>query len=125
MIAQRFLSIAALIVACSLPALSQTATAELSGNVTDSTGAIVANAKVTVANPQTGLTRETRSNATGAYNFTILPPGAYNLTVEAPGFRKTVQNNIELQVNQRAEINVQMQLGQISETVEVSGTAPL
>jgi hypothetical protein len=125
MIAQRLSAIFTLTLALSLPVFSQTATAELSGTVTDSTGAVVANAKVTASNPQTGLSRETITNQTGAYNFTILPPGTYNLSVEAPGFRKTVQNNIGLQVNQRAEINIQMQLGQISETVEVTGAAPL
>jgi Carboxypeptidase regulatory-like domain/TonB dependent receptor len=108
-----------------LPALAQTATAELSGNVTDSTGASVANAKITATNPSTGFSREVSTNQSGAYVFTILQPGVYNLAAEAPGFRKTVQNNIELQVNQRAEVNIQMQLGQLTETVEVTGAAPL
>jgi hypothetical protein len=108
-----------------LPALAQTATAELSGNVTDSTGAVVANARITATNPSTGFSREVRTNQSGAYVFTILQPGVYNLAAEAPGFRKTVQNNIELQVNQRADVDIQMQLGQLTETVEVTGAAPL
>ena len=108
-----------------LPALAQTATAELSGNVTDSTGAAVANARITATNPSTGFSREVRTNQSGAYLFTILQPGIYNLSAEAPGFRKTVQNNIELQVNQRADVDIQMQLGQLTETVEVTGAAPL
>ena len=108
-----------------LPVLAQTATAELSGNVTDSTGAAVANAKITATNPATGFSREVSTNQSGAYVFTILQPGVYNLAAEAPGFRKTLQNNVELQVNQRAEINIQMQLGQLTETVEVTGAAPL
>src|SRR6516164_9383248 len=105
--------------------IAQTATAELSGNVTDSSGAVVANAKVTATNAATGISRGTTTGPTGAYVFTILQPGVYNLTVEASGFRKTIQNNVELQVNQRAEINVQMQVGQITETIEVSGTPEL
>jgi hypothetical protein len=108
-----------------LPVLAQTATAELSGNVTDSTGAVVANARITATNPSTGFSREVRTNQSGAYVFTILQPGVYNLAAEAPGFRKTVQNNIELQVNQRADVDIQMQLGQLTETVEVTGAAPL
>jgi hypothetical protein len=125
MLAQRSFPVVLLALGLSVPALSQTATAELSGNVTDGTGAVVANAKVTATNPSTGSSREVRTNQSGAYVFTILQPGTYNLSVEAPGFRKAIQNNIELQVNQRADIDIQMQVGQLTETVEVTGAAPL
>jgi hypothetical protein len=108
-----------------LPAAAQTATAELSGTVSDPTGATVPNAKVTIANAQTGLSREATTGQNGNYLFTILQPGTYNLSVEAQGFRRTVQNNIELQVNQRAEVNLQLQVGQVTDTLEVTGTAPL
>jgi hypothetical protein len=108
-----------------LPAAAQTATAELSGTVTDPTGASVPNAKVAIANAQTGVSREAITNQNGNYLFTILQPGTYNLSAEAQGFRKTVQNNIELQVNQRAEVNLQLQVGQVTDTLEVTGTAPL
>ncbi len=118
-------SIVMLALSLSAAALSQTATAELSGNVTDGTGAAVANAKITAANPSTGFSREVRTNQSGAYVFTILPPGIYSLAVEAPGFRKAIQNNVELQVNQRADVDFQMQVGQLTETVEVTGAAPL
>src|SRR5271165_5002610 len=84
-----------------LPAAAQTATAELSGTITDATGAIVPSAKVSIVNAQTGISRESTTGQNGGYLFTILQPGTYNLSVEAQGFRKTVQNNIELQVNQR------------------------
>src|SRR5260370_20426161 len=107
-----------------LPALAQTSTAELSGNVTDSTGAVIANAKVTAANSETGTSREVTTNPSGFYHFTLLPPGNYNLSVEAPGFRKTVQNNLELRVNERAEVNLQLQLGQVTDTIEVKAAAP-
>ncbi|MDQ6704988.1 MAG: carboxypeptidase-like regulatory domain-containing protein, partial [Acidobacteriota bacterium] len=104
---------------------AQTSTAELNGNVTDASGAVVANARVTATNAGTALSRDAVTNETGSYVITLLPPGNYNLSVEAPGFRKTVQNNVELQVNQRAEVNFALQLGQVSETVEVTGSAPL
>jgi hypothetical protein len=109
----------------SLPALAQTSTAELSGNITDSTGAVIANAKVTAANSETGTSREVTTNSSGFYHFTLLPPGNYNLSVEAPGFRKTVQNNLELRVNERSEVNLQLQLGQVTDTIEVKAAAPL
>ena len=78
-----------------------------------------------LANAQTGLSREATTGQNGNYLFTILQPGTYNLSVEAQGFRRTVQNNIELQVNQRAEVNLQLQVGQVTDTLEVTGTAPL
>ena len=108
-----------------LPIAAQTATAELSGTITDATGALVPNAKVTILNAQTGISRESVTGQNGTYLFTILQPGIYNLSVEAQGFRKTVQNNIELQVNQRAEISLQLQVGQVGDTLEVTSAAPL
>ncbi len=104
---------------------AQAGTAELNGNVSDASGAVVVNARVTAANAETGISREAVTSGTGGYVITLLPPGNYNLSVEAPGFRKTVQNNVELQVNQRAEVNFTLQLGQVSETVEVTAAAPL
>jgi hypothetical protein len=108
-----------------LPAFAQTATAELSGTVTDSSGAVVGNAKVMAANAETGTSRSAVTDQTGAYVFTLMQPGTYNVSVEAAGFRKTVANGVELRVNQRAEVNLQLQVGQLNDTVEVSGTAPL
>ena len=125
MIAQKTFSMLLLCLVSTLPALAQTATAELSGNVTDSTGAVIANAKVTATNPETGSFREVTTDQGGFYSFTLLQPGTYNLSVEAPGFRKTVQNNLELRVNQRAEVNLQLQLGQVTDTIEVKAAAPL
>ncbi len=104
---------------------AQTATAELSGTVTDPGGAVVADAKVTATNRETNFSREVTTDASGNYNFTLLPPGYYNVSIEASGFRRAVQNNFELRVNQRAELNVQLQLGQVSEAVEVQAVAPL
>src|SRR5713101_4016999 len=122
---QRFLSSILLCLTCTLSAFAQTATGELSGNVTDASGAVVANAKVTAANAETGISRDVATDQNGNYIITLLQPGVYNLSVEAPGFRKTVQNNIELRVNQRADVNAQLQLGQVSDTVEVQATSPL
>ena len=109
----------------SLPVFAQTATGEISGTITDSSGAVMAKAKVTVANADTAVAREATTDSSGSYVFTLLPPGMYNLAVEAAGFRKTVQNNVELRVNQRAEVNLQLQVGQVADTVEVKAAAPL
>ncbi|MES1257987.1 MAG: TonB-dependent receptor [Acidobacteriota bacterium] len=103
----------------------QTSTGEFSGFVTDASGAVVANAKVTATSAETGASREVTTDSGGSYVITFLQPGRYNLSAEAPGFRKIIQSNVELRVNQRAEVNMQLQVGQVSDTMEVTGVAPL
>jgi hypothetical protein len=104
---------------------AQIGTAELSGTVTDSSGASVPGAKVTIVNVDTAQTRETVSDQAGNYLITLIPPGKYNLSVEASGFRKTVRNDVVLEVNQRAKVDFAMQVGEVSETVEVTAAPPL
>ena len=113
------------VILAAIPAAGQVTTAELAGSVTDPSGAEIAGAKVTAVNTGTGLSHESVSDDAGNYLITLLPPGTYNLSVEAAGFRKTVQNNVTLEVSQRARVDFKMQLGQLSETVEVAATAPL
>ena len=115
----------ALFSAFHLPAPAQVASAELRGNVLDSSGAIVGNAKVVATNIQTNQARETVSDGSGNYLITLLPPGDYTITVEAPGFRKLIQSGLSLQINQQARVDLTLQLGQVSETVQVSAQAPL
>lgn len=114
---------AGLTLAISLSA--QIGTAELSGTLTDSSGASVPGAKVIIVNADTAQTRETVSDQTGNYLITLIPPGKYNLSVEASGFRKTVRNDVVLEVNQRAKVDFTMQVGEVSETVEVTAAPPL
>src|SRR4029453_1965967 len=87
----RFLSLAILL-SCLLTvtALGQTTTGSLTGSATDPKGAIVAGARVTLVNPQTGGERNVVSNSDGVFDFQALQPGTYSLTVEAAGFRKAV-----------------------------------
>src|SRR5262245_58435672 len=108
-----------------LPLAAQVTTAELSGSVTDPSGGAIGKAKVTATNTGTGQSHEALTDDAGSYLLTLLPPCAYNLSVEAAGFRKTVENNVTLEVNQRARVDFKMQLGSVSETVEVAATAPL
>src|SRR6266403_1974346 len=118
-------SLLCLALAATIPVAAQTTTAELSGTVTDPSGAAIGKVKVTAANTGTGLTHEALTDDSGSYLITQLPPGAYNLSAEATGFRKTVENNLTLEVSQRAKVDFRLQLGQVSETVEVAATAPL
>ena len=112
---------------CSLPLLSQNleSTASLSGTVTDPQGARVRRATVLVTSPDRGITRTFTSDNSGTFSFTLLPPGIYTLNVQAPGFRKFAQDQITLEVGQAATLNVSLTLGNVQETVQVTGEAPL
>jgi hypothetical protein len=95
------------------------ATAQLSGLVTDPTGAVVIGAAITVHSIETGVTRTARSTDTG-YILTGLPPGIYEVSVEAPGFTRLRQPRIELTVGQQATLNFMLQVAAATEEVLVS-----
>lgn len=103
----------------------QITTAEVTGTVTDATGAVVVGATITITNPATNTQRTMQTNSAGVYDITSLPPGAYNVRAEMTGFSAQVRSNVELQVAQVARIDIALQLGNVSETVEVTGGAPL
>ncbi|MBL8233820.1 MAG: carboxypeptidase regulatory-like domain-containing protein, partial [Bryobacterales bacterium] len=117
------LSILVLALMSTLPA--QFTTANLGGTVSDSSGAAVAEAKVTIRNTETGFTQIVPTGATGSYLFSRLPVGPYSLTVEKPGFATYVQSGIRLTVDQMANQNVTLQIGQVSEQVTVTAEAEL
>ena len=106
------------------PAQAQvTAIAQVSGTVSDPSGAAVANAKVLMTETDKTATRTATTDASGRYVFPELPVGPYRLEVNAPGFKQYVQSGIVLVVNNNIEINVAMQVGAISEEVQVSAEA--
>jgi hypothetical protein len=110
-------------------ALSTTLTAqEITGNilgiVSDSSGAVVPNAKVTVTDLERGsIVRTLTTNKTGAYNAPQLPIGKYSITVEAPGFKKVVESNVTLNVNDQLTKNETLPVGSVADTVSVEATA--
>jgi hypothetical protein len=104
---------------------AQAPTGQITGSVTDPSGAAVAGANVKLINPATNLQRETASNVEGLFNLPALPPGVYNLQVEAKGFPIQRREGIELQVGQVAQISFSLQIGNVAETVQVSGGAPI
>src|SRR5437762_8670721 len=107
-----------------VPAVAQTQ-ASISGVIPDPTGAVIPGVTVTVTNPATNFVRTSISNEAGVYNFPSLQPGKYNIKVELPGFRTITQNDVELQVQFAARIDFTLQVGDVSQTVEVEGTAAL
>jgi hypothetical protein len=97
----------------------------INGTVQDSTGAVVADAQVTLVNNDVGLTMETKTNANGSYTFSPLKIGHYSITVTAKGFSKTTQKNLTVQVSQVLQVNIELKLGAATETVEVNTAPPL
>ena len=101
------------------------ATAQISGTVTDPTGALLPGVDVTATQTATGATRLTISNETGSYVLPNLPLGPYSLEVTLPGFQTYVQTGIVLQVGTNAVLDVVMQIGQVAQTVEVVANTAL
>ena len=104
---------------------AQEVTATLYGSVTDPAGAAIPDASVTITNPATGQSVETKTGSDGNYIVTSLRPAVYNVAVERTGFEKSVQTGITLEVNQKARVDVQLKVGAVTTTVEVAGAAPL
>ena len=125
---RRYLLVAMLLIcACLCPsvAFAQQETATMTGIVRDETGAIIPKATVTVTNVQTNISVKTETDESGAYVIPSLRPGEYSVTVESTGFRKIVRTGITLQVAQVARIDLTLQTGGLSETVEVVGATSL
>src|ERR1700674_1495034 len=101
-------------------AFSQAVNATLLGTVTDVSGAVVANAKVTITETNTGISRSAETNSSGNYSFPDLPPGQYTVSVEMPGFKKEAKTNIDLLVNTSTRVDLQLQPGNVSESIEVT-----
>ncbi len=104
---------------------AQETTAGLQGNVKDASGASVPNATIEVSGPALIGTRKVQSNSAGDYRITALPPGNYTLTVTAQGFSTYKQAGIGLEVGRLPTIDIHMEVGTITQTVEVSETAPI
>jgi carboxypeptidase family protein len=105
--------------------LGQGSTAQISGTVTDQSGAVLPGVEITATQTDTGVNRTTVSNETGAYVLPNLAVGPYRLEASLPGFRTFAQTGIVLQVNGNPSINIVLQVGQVSETVEVQANAAM
>jgi carboxypeptidase family protein len=99
--------------------------AQITGRITDSSGAIIPGASVVVANIGTGIDRKAVSNEEGYYTVPFLQPGAYKVSVQFPGFKPVTREQINLDVAQIARIDFTLELGQLSEALTVVSTAPL
>jgi hypothetical protein len=106
-------------------AYSQAVNATLLGTVTDASGAVVANAKVTITEANTGVSHSGQTNSSGNYTFPDLPPGTYSVVVEAAGFKKETQRNVAVQVDTTTRTDAQLQPGSVTESIEVSAAPAL
>jgi hypothetical protein len=105
--------------------IAQQQTASLTGQITDSSGAVVPGARVTVGDQQRGSKSVVTTDERGNYTFPELPPGDhYQITVDKQGFKQTVQREVSLQVAQSAKIDLRLDIGNVSESVTVSSSPP-
>jgi len=114
------LLIAAGLLAAAPAASAQTITGRITGSVLDQSGAAVPGASVTATNVATGVTTDTRSDQSGVYNFQFLPIGNYSVTATAQGFQKTSVGPLTLEIDQIANVDIRLSVGQVSQTVSVS-----
>src|SRR5579872_210726 len=113
---------------CSLqrrPLCAQALSGAIVGTVSDSSGAAVAGAAITLTNTGTGFTRSVTSNAGGQYVAPTIPTGVYTIAAEKPGFRKLLREGIQLTAADTATVNLSLAVGDISQQVEVIAGAPL
>src|SRR5437899_1259340 len=121
----RSFSIIFILIALSSASFGQDVSASIIGNVKDSSGAVVPGAKVTATNLDTNISKSTTSGAGGDFLIPLLRPGKYSLTVSQTGFKTYEETGIVLELNQKANIDVPLQVGQITDRVEVSSELAL
>src|SRR5438552_17034838 len=120
-----YITIAVLVTVVSCASLWAQATAQISGTVKDQTGAVLPGVEVKATQTDTGIDRTTITNETGSYVLPNLVTGPYKVEASLPGFRSFVQHGIVLQVNTAPVLNPVLEVGQVSEQVEVQANAAL
>jgi hypothetical protein len=119
----RLLSLLLFVCLCAAGTLSAAPVGSVKGYVRDASGAVVPNASIDLKNELTNATLETKSDATGFYQFLALTPGTYTITSEVPGFRKEVVKSVSVLVDQIVSVDIALIIGQVSEVVQVDAGA--
>jgi len=120
-----FLAVLAMAVLFAAPAQAQKTTGTILGTAMDPSGGAVSGAQVKAKNTATSFERSATTDESGYYRIDLLPAGSYTVTVEKTGFKRQVLTGITLQMDQDARIDVSMQLGEMSQQIEVSSAPPL
>ncbi|HWP85470.1 MAG TPA: carboxypeptidase regulatory-like domain-containing protein, partial [Terriglobia bacterium] len=115
----------ALVLVWTAAAAAQVTTGTIHGTVNDATGAVLPGVKLEIVNEATGAVRITSSDAGGRYSAPLLPVGSYKVTASIEGFQTEVRSGVVLRVGQDAVVDMRLQVGQVTQTVEVTGEAPL
>ncbi|MBS1814537.1 MAG: carboxypeptidase regulatory-like domain-containing protein [Acidobacteria bacterium] len=122
---QRALWAVLILLGLSLPASAQVDTGSIVGQVTDAAGAVVPGAKVTVREENTGITQTVIAGKAGNYTISPLKLGTYTLTAAMEGFKTAARQHIEVTIQSRLEVNMSLEVGSVTQTVQVESTAPL
>jgi len=120
----RLLGLATAIAAFAAVAFPQTF-GEITGTISDSAGAVVAGANITVINTATSQTRQVTTNETGNFTVPFVPPGLYQIRVEKQGFKAATRGDVRVQVADSVRVNFTIEVGSVSESIEVQGGTPL
>ena len=124
--APRPILVVSLLAVLAAPALrAQIGTATIIGTITDATGGTIIGADVTIRHVETNTSYAAQSNEAGNYRVPALPVGEYEVSAEMTGFKRGVRSGIQLRVADNAQVNFELQVGDLVETVEVVGSAPL
>jgi hypothetical protein len=121
-----FFCVAFILISCGAPSvMAQDVTASITGTVTDASGAAIVGANITVKSVERGVTYTAVTNGDGLYRLSQLPVGSYELRVEKSGFASDAYPAFVLTLNQVARFDVALKVGQVTQTVEVTGAAPV
>jgi hypothetical protein len=121
----RYSALPALLLACAVCACAQVNKSNLTGLVSDPSGAAVPAAAMRLVNTGTGAVRQETTDPTGFYRFTLLDFGIYRLEVERTGFKKFVRGGIQLQTGETTTVDVTLEVGELAESVTVTAESPL
>ncbi len=115
----------ALLVLLPITLYGQRITGSIEGRISDASEAVLPGVEITVTSDATGQVRTGLTNETGRYNFPLLPSGTYTVQTAFPGFRTEIRSGVQVQVDRNARIDFELQVGQVTETIEVTADAPL
>jgi hypothetical protein len=108
-----------------LPLHAATPTGSITGTVIDPSGAVVPRASVTVIHQETNAARQTETNEDGDFTVALLPPGHYRVVIQKPGFRRSVQDDVSLDVDQTARVDFTLQVGVLAQELTVTESPPI
>lgn len=117
---KRLIPLVAMLVLCAFTAFAQTSRGTVTGTISDTTGAVISGANVSLTNTQTGIDRSTTTNGEGVYRFDAVDPGDYSLKVSATGFGEVTKTNVEVKANQISEVGATVAPAGQQVTVDVT-----